>query len=111
MAFVKLFTDAGGNGWYSLQEPATSETDTRQPLMKTNAKRNPETRPPAIDVTRTAAVLICTYGDDAAIVARKWARMAVQAGDVAREQDWEKIVNDVERRVCGDMSRDHGASD
>ena len=79
--------------------------------MKANAKRNSEPCPPAIDVARTAAVLICTYGPDAAIVARKWATMAVQAGDVARAHDWEEIVNDVERRVCGDMSRDHGASD
>ena len=74
--------------------------------MKANAKRNPETCPPAIDVPRTAAVLICTYGDDAAIVARKWATMAVQAGDVARAHDWEEIVNDVERRICGRKSRD-----
>ena len=74
--------------------------------MKTNAKRNPETRPPAIDVARTAAVLICTYGNDAAIVARKWATMAVQAGDVDRAHDWEEIVSDVERRVCCDKAVD-----
>ncbi len=111
MAFVKLFTDAGGTVWYSLQELATSETDKRQPLMKANATRTRNVSPPSTDVPRTAAVLICNYGDDAAIVARQWATMAVQAGDVARAHDWEEIVNDVERRVCGDMSRDHGASD
>ena len=74
--------------------------------MKANAKRNPKTCPPAIDVPRTAAVLICAYGDDAAIVARQWATMAVQDGDVARAHDWEEIVNDVERRVCGDKAGD-----
>ena len=89
-----------------MHELATSETDKRQPLMKANAKRNPKISPPAIDVAGTAAVLICTYGDDAALVARKWATMAVQAGDVARAHDWEEIVNDVERRVCGDKAVD-----
>ena len=75
--------------------------------MKANAKRNPDTCPPAIDVARTAAVLICNYGDDAAIIARKWATMAVQASDFARAQDWEEIVNDVERRVCSNSEIGH----
>ncbi|MEE8507345.1 MAG: hypothetical protein V3S40_14135, partial [Kiloniellales bacterium] len=74
--------------------------------MNSIGKRTPKTCPPAIDVAGTAAVLICTYGDDAAIVARKWATMAVQAGDVVRAHDWEEIVNDVERRVCGDKAVD-----
>lgn len=89
-----------------MHELATSETDKRQPLMKANATRTRNVSPPAIDVPRTVAVLICTYGDDAAIVARKWATMAVQAGDVARANDWEEIVNDVERRVCGNKAAD-----
>lgn len=74
--------------------------------MNANATRTRNVSPPAIDVPRTVAVLICTYGDDAALVARKWATMAVQAGDVARANDWEEIVNDVERRVCGDKAVD-----
>ena len=49
---------------------------------------------------------ICTYGNDAAIVARKRATMAVQAGDVDRAHDWEEIVSDVERRVCCDKAVD-----
>ena len=74
--------------------------------MNANATRTRNVSPPSIDVPRTAAVLICTYGDDAAIVARQWATMAVQAGDVARAHDWEEIVNDVERRVCGNKAGD-----
>ena len=55
-----------------------------------------------IDVGRTAGALVGTYGENAAMIARKWAEVAMRGGDAARAQDWRDIVEDVERRTRGD---------
>lgn len=62
-----------------------------------------ETRcPTGIDVARTAGGLVGAYGADAALIARKWAAVALFCGDAARARDWRDIVADVERRIVGD---------
>ncbi len=55
-----------------------------------------------IDVGRTAGALVGTYGENAAMIARKWAEVAVLGGDAARARDWRAIVEEVERRMRGD---------
>lgn len=69
--------------------------------MKAIATRISTRCPTGIDVGRTAAVLVGTYGEDAALVAKKWATVAVLGGDAARAHNWQEIVSDVERRIGG----------
>ena len=69
--------------------------------MNAIAMRTGTRCPTGIDVARTAGGLVGTYGDDAAVIARKWAAVALLCGDAARARDWRDIVTDVERRIGG----------
>jgi hypothetical protein len=69
--------------------------------MNAIAMRTGTRCPTGIDVARTAGGLVGTYGDDAALIARKWVAVALLCGDAARARDWRDIVTDVERRIGG----------
>lgn len=69
--------------------------------MNAIATRTGTRCPTGIDVGRTAGGLVGTYGDDAALIARKWAAVALFCGDAARARDWRDIVADVERLIGG----------
>ncbi|MDP6351816.1 MAG: hypothetical protein QF926_09985 [Alphaproteobacteria bacterium] len=47
-----------------------------------------------IDVLSTAAKLVACHGSDAALVARRWASIAMLAGDTHRCAAWRRIVNE-----------------
>ena len=70
--------------------------------MNAIAMRTSTRCPTGIDVARTAGALAATYGENAAMIARKWAEVALLCGDAARARDWRDIVADVERRISGD---------
>ncbi len=70
--------------------------------MNAIAKRRGTRCAVGIDVGRTAGALIGTYGENAAMIARKWAEIATRGGDAARARDWRDIIDDVERRMRGD---------
>jgi hypothetical protein len=70
--------------------------------MNAIATRTSTRCPTGIDVARTAGALVATYGENAAMIARKWAEVAVRGGDAARARDWRDIVDEVERRMRGD---------
>ena len=52
--------------------------------MNAIATRTSTRCPTGIDVGRTAGALVATYGENAAMIARKWAEVAVRGGDAAR---------------------------
>ena len=70
--------------------------------MNAIATRTGTRCPTGIDVGRTAGALVATYGENAAMIAKKWAEVAVRGGDAARARDWRDIVDEVERRMRGD---------
>ncbi len=94
----------------STHELATSEIDRKHTLMNAIATRISTRCPTGIDVGRTASVLVDTYGEDAVLVAKKWATMADLGGDAARAHHWQEIVSDVERRIGGQKIADAAAA-
>ncbi len=76
--------------------------------MNAIATRTSTCCPTGIDVERTASALVGTYGEDAAfgedaaLIARKWAAVVQFCGDTARARDWRDTVDDIERRAGAD---------
>ena len=70
--------------------------------MNAIATRTSTRCPTGIDVERTASALVGTYGEDAALIAKKWAAVVQFCGDTARARDWRGIVDDIERRAGAD---------
>ena len=99
MAFVKRFTDGAAATGYSWCQDATTGTERGHSLMNAIATRTSTRCPTGIDVKRTASALVGTYGEDAALIAKKWAAVVQFCGDTARARDWSDIVNDIERRA------------
>ena len=70
--------------------------------MNAIATRTSTRCPTGIDVARTAGGFVGAHGADAALIAGKWAAVALPRAGAARARHRRDIVADVERRIGGE---------